>query len=802
MRKIILSLLISLAALPVSYAQKVVETLSDVKNPKQGKLYYSKSENKLTIYEAGKFQMVFTAEKGEVTPPEGSEIRIGYWEYQERRLEAWKFIDGYFLIQTDGTYVVPRGKNLLWDKKTKITSDFDISKIRSTESEIGGLKPPSNFPTKELISKGYKLNSNGEFIKGDIDPEPEKPVPGEPVGLKSIPNYPKPNRLNYHVLDQFPDFDLPKNLVNVAGHGFPLYKDEPTGKDGKLKLFNIGFTNATNLEAFDRSKWADKDSKGQWFTDRHYYFQQAHHLIRESLKNMQTRYKPEWGTINLSGSGGDIDYTGLTIEGVKECGRGFVGAAKSLDNQLYNIDTRASVLMIDEESISSQRWQGGGHYEFLGYLQQGINEASQGRQKVFLYAQPISTWFKELEPKFDGLSDAELMEFLNPSNIKLGKVWDDMRWYLDANGGYYKTPFLSKINLYQTDSNGNYILKDGKRVYRDDNTTIPTFLSTTKILRNPEDKLKWFGTIDATGRGFHSWQDAWGKYDSWDLTFNRPKGYTFNPLSQTYRPGWKSDYNLFVNNMYSKADLVMQDLLLLAYKEKGNYNITDPNKNYLLYVEHRPVTEPYTANGNSTEVREIGESAIFYDTFMNLYFGVKGLSTWDDGRHFGSIEAKNGEALYWDDIEHTRPDGSKYYTRDYKNSDWSRYHARVSAFQEALKDLQGTDALKWKHIHFYYPYLGRKYSHVISGGIHYNGKLHIFFLNPSLENGEKQDLTLKIGATEYNLTLDGHEFYYQTFDAPDGLSPKDFTLEYTTILGKKTKVTGLVTNNLKDHYLY
>ena len=59
-------------------AQKVVDKLGDVKNPKQGKLYYSTSENKLTIYEAGKFQLVFTAENGEITPPVESEIAIGY----------------------------------------------------------------------------------------------------------------------------------------------------------------------------------------------------------------------------------------------------------------------------------------------------------------------------------------------------------------------------------------------------------------------------------------------------------------------------------------------------------------------------------------------------------------------------------------------------------------------------------------------------------------------------------------------------------------------------------------------------
>ena len=89
---------------------------------------------------------------------------------------------------------------------------------------------------------------------------------------------------------------------------------------------------------------------------------------------------------------------------------------------------------------------------------------------------------------------------------------------------------------------------------------------------------------------------------------------------------------------------------------------------------------------------------------------------------------------------------------------------------------------------------------MISSGIYYKGKLYLFFLNPTLENGERQTLTLKAGSKSVQFDLVGHEFYTYAFDAGEGFSPRDFKLSYTTIYGRKVTVNGEVTNKIDSHY--
>lgn len=799
MRQIII--LIALFAGLNTQAQKIVSEFSDVKNPKNGKLYFSEKENSLSIFGDNKFQKVFKVEvENKPEPPKDSTVYIGYWELTTRKLEVMLFSDGYYLIQTDGNYIVARGKNLLKDSKTKVNTTFDLTKIKSGESNLGGLFSPDNFPSKELINRGYKLYDNGEYRKDNsVSPDPE-PTP-EPVGLKTIPSYHKPTSLNTEVFSLHPTINLPRNLKIIGGYGFPLFKDTKLDASGKVDLLNKGFTNLINLNALERSKWA-VNSSGEWSSDKYYYFQQAYHLAKEASKSMRRNYNPAWGTLDPNDSNPsmeDYDYSGLTKEGAKEMGRHMILIANSVDNKSWNIDATSSVLMIDEESIRSHKWQYGSHYDFLGYIKQGIYESSKGKQVVFIYAQPVSRWFHNKHGQFYDLTDKQLKEALSPSNITMSSTWNGMRWYVDANGAYFKVPFLSKVSLYKKDAYGNYLLKDGKRVYRDDNSTIDIFQSKNiPILNQPEDKIKWCGWKD-NGQYFEEWQEEWGKYDSREMTFSLPEGWKWHNNSVSYRAAWKSEYEHFVEGVYYKADAIMQDLLLLSYKEKGKFDIYTPNKDYLLYVEHRPATEPWTTYGNYSHVREVGDGFIYFDTFMSAYSGAKGLSTWDDGRYLNEL-TENGEPLYWDDIEHVNPDGSKYYTRKYWDSDWTRYHSRMSAIYQAFKDLQDTDSYSWKHIHFYQPYFGRKNKEVISSGVHYNNKLHIFFINPSLENGESQELELKIGDKTHIVTLKGHEFYYQTFEAKDGISPKDFKLSYKNIYGKEIRVNGVVTDNIESHY--
>jgi hypothetical protein len=78
--------------------------------------------------------------------------------------------------------------------------------------------------------------------------------------LLGIPEYPRPKAMHTTVFDQFPDFQLPEGIINVAGWGFPTYADMPTNSKGKLIIFDKGFTHMTNLSGYDRSKFADYEN--------------------------------------------------------------------------------------------------------------------------------------------------------------------------------------------------------------------------------------------------------------------------------------------------------------------------------------------------------------------------------------------------------------------------------------------------------------------------------------------------------------------------------------------------------------
>jgi hypothetical protein len=605
------------------------------------------------------------------------------------------------------------------------------------------------------------------------------------TNLKSLPDYPKPTVKNREVFNDFPEFNLPANIVSVGGYSFPIFKDTAIGANGKIKLLSQGFTAICNIDGIPRAKWAENIG-GQWKSNAYYYFQHLKHMATEAAKAMvsSSQNSGQWGDLQRFIDTGD--YTGVTTTGATEMGRRMVGSARSIDDMNWNINTHGSVLMLDEETMGQYEWAGGSHYDFMGYVCKGISERSGDKSKTLLYGKPISSWLNVNHYKVHNneLTDAQLMEFINPNNMTTGGAWNGHTWYIDATGGYFKVPFMSGISLYQRDGSGNFIIENGKRKFRTSNDSINIFLSNNiTIYGTPHDSIKWHG-YRADGTWFEGWQSTWGAYNSKNMANQLPAGWEWGDAANPNPAKWQSEYQYFQNNAYTKADGIMQDLLFAKKKESGTYDISQPNEKYFIYSEHRPRTEPWTPYGNDKNSREIGDGFIFYDTFLMLYSGAKGLSTWDDEGRYKIELGYNGEPLWYDE-----------------QADYTKYHSRIAAIQEALKPLQGTDALTWKHIHFYYPYFGRKYSEVISSGVYHAGKLHIFFLNPTLEADEEQNMTLVIGAASHNIKLVGHEVYYQSFDAATGLSPEQFTLEYTTIYGKHTKVNGKVTNNRAEHYL-
>lgn len=788
MRKIILLLLFS----QLAFGQKVVSDLQSVKNPKNGKLYFSEKENKLSIFANKQFYGLFQAPKDTTPtppppPPVEKETVAGYWSSPERILVAYNISGNLWLMQRDasGSYYVSRGKNLLSDPSSYNNGKFTQAQFSGENTNLGGLYKPDSFPEDLFLKQTGRIkNSDGEYVFKSPIPDPGGG--DQPTGLlRGIPKYPLPDSKNWTIFESFPDLRIPDGISTVGGYGFPLYKNEGL-IDGKLALFKKGISNVVNTSAIPRSNWSGENS---------YAFNQVFHLLKEAAKIMvrSGNTGPEFGNISeiasLPADQFYIPYNGVAIKGAIELGRNVfysVCCSNSIDNPNYDIPLNKGVLMLDEESMTHLSWAGGDHYSFLGYITQGIREAAGPDYKILWYAQPIQRWFQNTVINgIDWVTKNSIESSFSPSNITLASPgWLSSSWHVDANGAYSKVPYLSKTRIYDVVNGKIQTDASGKRKFRTDKFSIDIFGRTFDILPTPHEWIKYSIQHQVTGEMRFGSQyfdiyptGASVKKEYSDQGFALPA----NGIARPYPSSWEPETKLWVDGIYRRADGIMADLLYLSYLERSNYDISKPNKKYKLYSENRPKTEPWTFGGNSIESREVGESQIFFDTYMNLYSGGSILSTWDDGYFKNDLPNKGGQ-LYGED--------------DY----WGRYHSRLAAIQSALKPLEGSKISDWNYVHFYYPYWGHKNSEVISSGIYYNGKLHLFLLNPTLEHEERQLVTIEYSGKKTSVELIGHEFYTISLDVGQGLSGKDFKMSYETIYGRKVKVNGVVTSKIDEHY--
>jgi hypothetical protein len=651
--------------------------------------------------------------------------------------------------------------------------------VTTEDTDLNGLFPPDGFPISNFLAI---LGSEYEFKDGVFKKESFIPAP-EPSENGMI-EYELPVGNNTVDWSGFQDLTLPAGVKIVMGYGGPTYNDEATGTGGKLLPLQKGWSNIVNLAAYHRNKWSGVNS---------YYFQQLYHMSWEAAKVMVASGKNGgiYGDIASMAAAGpgemNIQYGGATIEGIKELGRYMNGSSNSIDDpNNWNIDTNDSVIMLDEESMTNHSWAGGGITEYVGYVLQGLYEGSGNRIFIFLYGVPISKWWHVNHWTLMSKTKSEIDAVFTAGNVLFNSPgFKAARFYVDANGAYSRVPFLSGKDIYKK-SGGSFVTSGGKRVFVDEDFTMTIYGKTTTIYAEPHEQMKYaiinysngqqqFGahTVDIHEDGSASIKS---EYTS--------QGYEWHPIAQPHPSSWKPEAHWFVVGLYQRADGIAGDLLHLAWLERGVHNIDTRNTKHLLYGEHRPKTENWTYGGNSIVNREVGESQILFDTLYLFCAGGMATSTWDDGYYyFTNMLPNKGGQLY-----------------DGKDDYYGRYHSKLAAVQTILKPLEGTSVTNWKHVNFYHPFWGQINYEVISAGIYYGGKLYLMICNPTLENGEAQNLTLRAGSIVFTEEIVGHEVYFRTFDVPTGLNPIDFKLEYTTIYGRYVKINGRLTGTIDNHY--
>lgn len=171
MRKIILILSL-IFSFGISSGQKIVSDLSEIKKPKNGKLYFSELENRLAIYMNGQYFTFFQAKKDSAetpkpVPPISKEQEIGYWGDNSRILVIYAINGESWLMQRDkdASYYVSRGKNLLDDSRTKLSVQTDKNKLSGGSTRLGGLHAPADFPEAAFLKETGRIKNNaGEYV--------------------------------------------------------------------------------------------------------------------------------------------------------------------------------------------------------------------------------------------------------------------------------------------------------------------------------------------------------------------------------------------------------------------------------------------------------------------------------------------------------------------------------------------------------------------------------------------------------------------------------------------------------------
>lgn len=607
--------------------------------------------------------------------------------------------------------------------------------------------------------------------------------------LFRLPAHPLPSGNNTTDWSGFTAFTPPQRVKNIGGDGFGLWANEAVNGAGKLTLFDIGFTNLFNLSAFERSKWGPANI--YIWSVMYYMFNQAVRACADSGRTGVVN-GVDYGDMNAVTSPGDlrkenIPYYHLTIDGMKEVGKEMNwGTMDSVDDPgNWNISGDYAVLMIDEESMTDYSWAGGQLVDAMGYITAGIMDIAQwGDKHVFWYGHPISWEFNQMRFKRDSngiIPDSDINDLFKPANMNFqGGAFNGIRWYLDRMGGYFKMPWLSEVELYKKDGSGNFIIVNGKRVFRDTDFTVTIYGQSVTIYAQPHDWIKWNGFKPGDER-FFGWQAEWGPYDSVEMTFNLPSGWSWSDTARPSRADWKPEAELFRDNVYLQANGTVSSMLFMNYRERGVWEAHQALQQYMTYQEFRPKTEPWTADGNSIESRELGIEGIAFNTIFYAYCGGLAFSTWDDGGATRPLPNKPAQLWGRDD----------YY---------GRYQTRLAAFREAFKELQGANPDNFKYVIFYYPFKGQNNNEMVSAALYNGTRLYFCCVDPNREHNESWNFTLTAGASVFNLTAEGHEFYLGNFDVPAGLNVQDFKVEYDTIYGMHIKTNGRVGQTFNNHY--
>ena len=672
--------------------------------------------------------------------------------------------------------------------------DANGKPVEICDNGVSKIRQKSNCNQTRLRNGGSACNTNtGNTIANVLTLSPEET---------------KKNWVSWENF-QNKQISLPAGYDAVLGFGSPIYSNDPASADGAHLALKIGYTHACNLTAYPKA-W------NRYKEENIYLFTQPFQLIQNAAKRLislinggafSSEYPSNvytsggiWGDLGkLAFPNDGTDYSGITQVGAEKLGEYvFYERASSLDpatanlpNKAYNINNNKSWIMLDDEQIP-YTLGGIGKMSFLAGINKGMKVVAPNLKNAW-YAVPMSFFFQVNQKPENITNNAIQNEILNGVLDYNRSGFKDYGFWFDS-GVYVKVPTITSHNKYVKNANGSFIISGGKRVWNKENFTETIYGEETLFLGEPDEGIKYllYRTSDgATKLGSQFWNGVPNNPTPKQEWLDQ--GYT--SWGRPNMADWRPETQLNTEFYYGFANVVIVNRIAAARIEFSNTDISKFRSGGKIhnYVELRLKTEEFTAGGNSMYGRQIGAGLLNFCQLFSYLSGIRAVSLWENGRDYGYDLPQRGTVLY--PITET---GSIQRLLD----NYSGVTHRTDALNRMCHDLAGSNQADWVYIHFTYPVVIQNIQGIISSGIYTGNKFVFVMINPTLNYDETQEVTLRIKATDYKITLNGNgSVHYGVVELPTGLTNNDFSLIYTTIYNRNVIVSGKVTGHINDSVL-
>lgn len=691
---------------------------------------------------------------------------------------------GWWLVRrdTDGEYAAS-GKNILsnYDTVYTLPDGLSLSDIESPDTDIAGLKPPTEFPSLnfltvlgsdyEQVGDVFRLKDTGSGGGGGTTPDSN----AMDLSSKTETGY-----NTYDFSAHFGTYDYSK-FIAVAGFQNYLFR----GQTGLLEHFKAG--------------WSHLDFKD-------YYPVEQSLGEASNARFSMFQWDSPTGNINSAANALPSEYSALKDAILN---RDFTTANQQSNAawEIFGGQLSSHLLMYNDVVTNAEKWAGftildeesnvhltanGGLYEKIKFIAKCCEYTNRSRPTaaVMHYGYPANQIHTKTDIRY---KDMDLTT--QKTEYPMGVPKPSTTYYFDGTTTYIKAPLPITSTIYKKDASGNYILLAGKRQLRTD-----PFSEYFLGVKNTWHPSMW----NPQSQNYAPIYDQFGQIVNPGI-INTNTGLKVTDME--YATAWSYFW-------VSQLMLVMTNI---AYHEGHGFDISRHYESvYQPIATLNTLTEPITFGGNGYWRRWIGEEQIKFMFMSPIFAGYTGLYNYEDGAG-GTIyynpdfvnrggfplqlPTKGSKIAIWYFFENYQDFNVPYTLYDNTAENVLSY---ISDQNLSRSNYATTAVAKLREIMAYYTKnntLRRAFFNPIGGGINtrevvmiamYQGSnMHILALYPFQDTTDTTTVTFTINGNTYiqNIRPRMCEVWHLT-GSFSTVNPVDIHAQYTNIDGSVIKVTG------------